>query len=178
MLFLKHRYKMRNIVLRKLSSLAVLVAVSLGFASCGLLDDESMPYKELEIPNIVPGMIDAESPEGQEYLANYDDVCTIINSMDDARRYFSEEELASCPEISKVDYKRNSVVIYTVYVGGSTYGYIIDEWKHDKDEDVYMLKLRFNIYSGVPGYRYLLQAAFRTDKIDDDAKIAVEWGLS
>ena len=41
---------MRNIVLRKLSSLAVLVAVSLGFASCGLLDDESMPYKELEIP--------------------------------------------------------------------------------------------------------------------------------
>lgn len=169
---------MRNIVLRKLSSLTAMLVIFSGFTSCGLLDDEAMPYKELEIPNIVPGMIDAESPEGQEYLANYDEVCTIINSMDDARRYFTEEELASCPEISKVNYERNSIVIYTIYVGGSTYGYIIDEWKHDKDEGTYRLKLRFNIYSGIPGYRYLLQAAFRTDKIDDDAKIVVGWGLS
>lgn len=159
-------------------SLTALVSLALGLGSCSLLDldEEQLEHKIMEdVPYLTSGIVESGVEADEAQIARFDDVCTIINSTDDVYRLFSVEALAESPGIANVNYHRYSIVIYTRYLGGVPMGYMIDEWKRDKEDDVYSLSLRLGMGgTWYMGNRYLHQVAFRTKKIDSDAVIKVD----
>lgn len=171
------------------SLLALMVsALSLTIVSCDDDDDyypgpgdgyeifsQSIDVAPLGRPVISPG-----EPDFRDMLGAYDNVVTLFNSRAQVYDYFTPQELQMYPAITRVDYSRYTVLVYTVYETAYITGFNwVFQWMGDGWSNYPLLDIYF-YYTGQmlpPGGLCLGQAALIIDKMWDTSSLRINYHM-
>lgn len=165
--------------------LAVLIICSL-FSSCDEDDDyyygppvppddfEYLDAWALMAPPMCPELIYPDYPEDAGWFNDYDNQVIVLNSVRDVDYFFTRDQLYMYPDLTTVDFRYYSVIIYTAYLPYmvSTYDY---SWSfnYSVPGGEYWLRLGLDTMGPSPyrGSLSLFQAAVQVDKVIANSNI-------
>lgn len=159
------------------------------FTSC---DDDYDPYypgyngyemasSPIRVAPLGPAVITPSDPDFRDIVSYYHDAVYLFNSLQEVYSFFNPDELAAYPEITRVDYNRFTVLVYTVYQPYYIVSYQSSlRWLDDGWSGNPALYVNF-LYTNQPlppGGLCLGQVAMVIDKMWDSRGLTVTYDLN